>query len=321
MASHANQPGMFSATVARRRDVCDEHVEITLHVDSLWQAAPGQFVQVLCHDAAPTGPQPARTAPTSQEWLPASVAVTTAGAPLLRRPMSLGGLRQMPDGCEIDLLFRVVGHGTTWLASRRSGDAVDVMGPFGHGFTTPPQGCRALLVAGGIGLPPVRWLGERLSAAGVSCVCVVGSRDQACLPVTLDGEASQDGEPGLFVREFAGRNIPAIVTTDDGSCGMRGTAADGLTRLLAGTADVGSVRVFACGPYAMLRAIAAVCEQRRVSCEVAMEQMMACGMGTCQSCVVQVRDEGSPHGWRYRLCCSDGPVFDGSSIIWEQPGH
>jgi dihydroorotate dehydrogenase electron transfer subunit len=315
-----NQPGVFSASVARLRVVCDEHVEVSLRVVAFPQASPGQFVQVLCR-AAPAVGEKELTAQIPQGWSRPDAGASAPSAPLLRRPFSLGGLRRMSDGCEIDLLFRIVGQGTAWLAARQSGEMVDVMGPFGRGFSPPPPDSLAILVAGGIGWPPIHWLAETLRAAGVRCEGVCGARQRALLPVTLDGEPPADGRPGLFVRELSRHGIPVIVTTDDGSSGVHGTVADGLRRLLDGVRDADRVRVFACGPHAMLRAVAEACAGRRVSCEVAMEQMMACGMGTCQSCVVPVRDRGSPEGWRYRLCCSDGPVFDASSIIWEQPVH
>lgn len=318
MRSSVNQPGIFSSRVVRRRVVCEEHAEIALHVRGFPLATPGQFVQVLCR-SAPGDDEAVRRTRALEAWPRSDGSADVPLPPLLRRPFSLGGLRRFSDGCEIDLLFRIVGPGTAWLAGRRSGDLVEVMGPLGRGFAPPPADCRALLVAGGIGLPPIRWLGEILTAAGMPCACVCGSRTRAILPVTLDGEPPANGVPGPYVREFAQHGIDVVVTTDDGSCGVHGTVGDGLLHLLGPIADVGGVRVFACGPHGMLQAVAASCHQRGLSCQVAMERMMACGMGTCQSCVVPVHDEGAKQRWRYALCCAEGPVFDASKVIWRQP--
>ncbi len=318
MPCSANQPGIFSSRVVRRRVVCEEHVEITLRVDFFPPATPGQFVQVLCR-AAPGEHEAALRVHDSESWPPFGISTNASLAPLLRRPFSLGGLRRRSEGSEIDLLFRVIGPGTAWLAARHADDLVDIIGPLGRGFTLPPPGSMAVLVAGGIGLPPIRWLAEELNGARISCECACGSRARASLPVTLDGEPSTDGKPGLCVREFAQLGIRTVVATDDGSCGLRGSAVDGLLHLLRDVGGSEGAHVFACGPYPMLRAAAELCQDRRLPCEVAMEQMMACGMQTCQSCVVPVRDEGREQGWRYALCCGDGPVFDASTVIWQQP--
>ena len=76
------------------------------------------------------------------------------------------------------------------------------------------------------------------------------------------------------------------------------------------------VRVYACGPEPMLKAVAGLCEEWGIECEVAMERVMACGMGTCQSCVVRVRDSGAMQGRRFALCCTEGPVFSAQQVIW-----
>jgi dihydroorotate dehydrogenase electron transfer subunit len=235
---------------------------------------------------------------------------------MLRRPFSIAGFRRDADHCEIELLGRVAGPGTAWLAACHPGDAVDILGPLGRPFSHPPAGAEALLVAGGIGLPPIRWLGEELTRQGVACEAVYGAQARDLMPITLALEPPADGSLSLCVREFASLGIPAMVTTDDGSCGVQGPVTKGVQHYLLGRQAAAPLYVYACGPEAMLRAVALLCRDRGLPCEVAMERMMACGMGTCQSCVVRVVDETTETGWRYALCCTEGPVFNATKVLW-----
>jgi dihydroorotate dehydrogenase electron transfer subunit len=293
--------GSFLARVASVRVPCREHFELALALPAFPPAMPGQFLQVLCRtsssEAAPPG-QPGED------------------GPLLRRPFSIAGLRTGPGGVEIDLLGRIVGQATAWLAARRGGDAVDILGPLGTPFSAPPPGGRAMLVAGGIGLPPIRWLGETLAARGVRCEAIYGAQSRDLLAVRLAEEPRKTGEMTPCAAEFAARGIGTCITTDDGSCGLRGRVTEALRmHLQAGRGERPCV-VYACGPERMLEGVAAICGTAGVACQVAMERVMGCGLATCQSCVVPVKDAGQPEGWRYALCCSEGPVFDASRVKW-----
>lgn len=121
--------------------------------------------------------------------------------------------------------------------------------------------------------------------------------------------------------EFAQWNVPALVCTDDGTLGSRGRVPEIFTSYLTGhAAEAAGAVVYTCGPEPMLRLVARTCESLGIPCQVCLERVMACGMGTCQSCVVRVRDGADPEGWRYRLCCTDGPVFDSRAVIWQDEG-
>lgn len=289
--------GIFLSRVARRRSLCDEHFELTLSLDEFPPAVPGQFVQVLCH---PPVEQTARE----------------TSAAMLRRPFSIGGLRRDARGIEIDILGRVVGPGTTWLDVRSPGDVVSILGPLGRGFTLPARDETALLVAGGIGLPPIRWMAESLVNTGISCTAIVGAQRKSLLPVTIVEPPSTTGAATTCVEEFARMGVPTAVTTDDGSCGLRGRVTDAMEEFFRSSISRGSVRAYACGPEPMLRAVAQLCARHGAACELAMERVMGCGMGTCQSCVVPVNDSARTEGWRYALCCTEGPVFDSSRVRW-----
>lgn len=289
--------GVFLGTVERNRRLCAEHFELTLTLRRFPEAVPGQFVQVLCRDA--------------------SSACGDTDVPMLRRPFSIGGLRRGGASVEIDFLGRVVGPGTRWLNERRPGDTVDLLGPLGHGFMPPQSGESALLVAGGIGLPPIRWLAERLAARGVSCDAIFGAQSADLIPLEIVQTPLPSGEMTPCAGEFARCGVLAAITTDDGSLGLRGRVTDAMKRYLDRSASSSLLRVYACGPEPMLRAIARLCSERALPCELAMERVMACGMGTCQSCVVPVLDAARAEGWRYALCCAEGPVFAGAAIRWE----
>lgn len=288
--------GIFAGRVLSRRTLCDEHFELAISFDHFPDAAPGQFVQVLCR-----GPSPA--------------AGDVASA-MLRRPFSIGGMRRDSTTVEIDLLGRVVGPGTAWLDGRNPGDAISVLGPLGRPFMVPTPSHQALLVAGGIGLPPIRWQAEILRKNGVSCHAIFGARVRRFIPLSLSSAPTSDGEMTLCSEEFGRLGVPLAVTTDDGSIGLRGQVTHAMERFFSRVGQSTPLVVFACGPNPMLRAVGSMCTDRGVPCELAMERVMACGMGTCQSCVVPVMDPARKDGWRYALCCTEGPVFAADAVKW-----
>jgi dihydroorotate dehydrogenase electron transfer subunit len=319
------------------RPVCDEHFRLTLRVRGFPDAAPGQFVQIRCGglDANAAGGSSDEAVPRDEECFGVeSVPVYGRGRPFTRRPFSIAGLHRQGNVSEIDILYRVIGPGTAWMAALRAGQRVSIIGPLGRPFTLDDDAELRIVVGGGIGLPPVMWLGHLLSQAGRSAVGVCGARSRNLLPVTIgethvaDVTANTPGAPSggdgpegtatvgfLHIAEFGG--LPVVVSTDDGSCGLKGTVVDGLHAVLAASkAPRARTVVYACGPQQMLRAVADVAIREGVACQLCMERMMACGMGTCQSCVIRIRDESHPAGWRYRLCCTDGPVFDAAQVLW-----
>ena len=293
MIVSANQRGIFLSHVTQRKTLCREHFELVLRLDHFPDCAPGQFVQILCRDPADLRPS------------------TSA---MLRRPFSVGGLRRESNHVDINIIGRVIGPGTAWLDSRKEGDAVDILGPLGRPFTMPQRDAQSFLVAGGVGLPPIRWLCEKLREYGSSCEFFFGAQTSDLIPFELIEKPSTDGVPSSCAALFNHPGVRTAITTDDGSVGMRGRITDALVRRLDRSDTGPRLRVFACGPEPMLEAVAALCELRKVACEVALERVMGCGMATCQSCVVPVKD--SVNDWKYALCCRDGPVFDAGKVVW-----
>jgi len=299
MLGHSNAKGVFLARVLRNEPICRDHWQFVLALERFPPAMPGQFLQILCAD------------PAAQQG--------TGGA-FLRRPFSIGGLRRRGGGAEIVILHRAIGRGTQWLSHRAPGDAVSILGPLGQPFRILDDCPAALLVGGGIGLPPLIWLAESLRAAGKKTIAFCGARTADLMPLTRSGDVTVSGGESAFAfREFADVGVPVVAATDDGSLGAAGTIAEVFARYLIHQPETAcSAAVYTCGPEPMIRAVARRCERDGIPCQVCLERMMACGMGTCQSCVVRVRDDQADDGWRYRLCCTDGPVFDSQTVIWDE---
>jgi len=326
----------FDAVVVYNRLICREHYVLRLRIlGDFPPTQPGQFVQLGCR-------QPDRAMDLDVlcgrdiEWRPGEAPrfdqpEVRRPLALLRRPFSLAGRGDTEGvsgkGTWIDIIHRVVGVGTQWLAELRGGDAVDLIGPLGNAFELPRHKCMGLLVGGGVGLPPMFYLAQRLKQAGWDAVGFVGALTKNLLAVTWDDAVAPDTEglPKLSVAQFAQHGYPTVISTDDGSHGLRGRITDGLLRVFdhLPEASMRNAVVFTCGPEPMMHAVADLAEQRGVDCQVCLEQAMACGMGTCQSCVVRIEDHDAPHAmtddgrpWRYRLACTDGPVFAAQDVVW-----
>jgi len=310
--------GVFTAEVVDNVPLCREHFQLVLRCRNLPPSRPGQFIQLRCRerDESP--------GPRLIEWDPhRPLRITDADLrhrrPLLRRPFSLAGREDRDDGtARIEIIYRTVGIGTNWLAGIQAGGELSLMGPLGNGFRATDRP-RAALVGGGVGIPPLLYLAEVLRAADkeVFGFCGVGSKD--LLPLRLTGldRPRADGFPNACLQHFAGLEAQAAIATDDGSLGYPGLISEAFGRwLTSGQVDPAALAVYACGPEPMMRAVADVCLPRAIPCQLAMERHMACGVGTCQSCIVKVRDD-SDEGWRYKLCCTDGPVFEAGEILWD----
>jgi dihydroorotate dehydrogenase electron transfer subunit len=323
-ATYNPKRGVYTATVAANEPLCREHYLLRLGLDSFPPCRPGQFIQVQCGDS------PAVPAPREIEWSathpprPAGDEFTRA-EPFLRRPLSLGGRRDLAGGgAELEVIYRVVGTGTARLASLKPGQPVSVLGPLGNGFTVRADKPAAALIAGGVGIPPMIYLAQVLAASGKQVKAFCGVRSEHLLPLKVKGpsEVSPLGEPRLCASEFAAHGVATAIATDDGSLGWKGLVPHVFERWLAGgplavVADPSrNLVVYACGPERMMHAVGQLCLGRGIECQLALERHMACGMGTCQSCVMKVRAGADENAWAYKLVCTDGPVFDARDLVW-----
>ena len=291
---------------------------VTLRMRGFPVAQPGQFVHLIPGES---NSEDQNDAP--QEFGVGFAPSETGGQIDLtvRRAFSIAGLRRSGDHAEIDILYRVVGKCTRWMSGLSVGGRVNVLGPVGNLFTVSKGKKLALLVAGGVGLPPMIWWAKSLSQAGLETLAFVGaqSRDLLALELSTDDPPAVSGaDPKFSACEFTQHGVKVVLSTDDGSLGFAGYITDALAAYLdARSLEASEIAAYACGPELMMKAVADLCALRRIDCQLCMERSMACGMGTCQSCVVPIHDTDAPDGWCYKLCCTDGPIFDARQVIWE----
>ncbi|MDP6634377.1 MAG: dihydroorotate dehydrogenase electron transfer subunit [Phycisphaerae bacterium] len=303
--------------VLSNRQLCRGHYFLRLGGRKFPETKPGQFVQLQCRVP---GPQAGWTevAVSDGGWPELTGRELTQGEPILRRPLSLAGRRDTEFDVELDIIYSVVGKGTEWLATAREHAEISLLGPLGNVFAVSGDKPRAALVGGGVGIPPMIYLASAMQTAGKDAVAFCGARSADMLPVTLAPgvEAAADGRPSASISQFGQFGVDSVIATDDGSLGWKGFVSEPLAVWLDGLANpADDAVVYTCGPEPMMRAVAEICIERGVACQVSLERHMACGMGTCQSCVCKTRSEAE-EGWSYKLCCTDGPVFDASQIIW-----
>lgn len=219
-----------------------------------------------------------------------NIAVPGNAMSLLRVPLSYESAD--PEAGTVTIWYAVVGDGTRRLSQMGAGSTSDLLGPGGHGWTVP-EGCgRALLVAGGIGVPPVLCLARELASAGIAFDVCLGSATAGKL---------------VGVEDFKRLGAASLsICTDDGSEGHCGFCTDPASELLA---RGGYGYVATCGPEPMMAKVAAASADAGVPCEASLERMMSCGFGACATCAVETT--GGMKG-----ACMCGPVFDAKEVVW-----
>ena len=201
-----------------------------------------------------------------------------SGAFPLRRPVGVAAVDR--EKGNIAFIYRVVGKGTKALSALQKDDTVNVLGPLGHGFSLAFE--RPLIIGGGMGLSPLLYYAAALAGRG---------------DVLMGGRTAEELFWNTLFTGFA-RHI--FLTTDDGSLGVKGFTTDLLPTLLS-RYDYDGIVV--CGPEIMMRTVAKIAGEHHIPCEVSLEKRMACGLGACLSCSIDVRGGGR------RKVCKDGPVF------------
>lgn len=205
----------------------------------------------------------------------------------LRRPISISEI----DGERgtITIVFEVRGEGTAWLAAKKAGEELSILGPLGNGFF-PDKDKPAVFIGGGIGCPPM------LGAAqdyGANAEAILGFRSV---------------EQVILLEKFKQCCRSVSVTTNDGSYGKKGFVTDVLKDKLQENPDC---VVYACGPMPMLKGVAAMCRERNVQCFVSLEQRMGCGIGACLTCACKTHEKDGEH---MRHVCKNGPVFPAEEV-------
>lgn len=221
------------------------------------------------------------------------VRVNTLDYPLLRRPLSIHARTQDT----IDIFFQVSGLGTAILSQKTPRDSLDILGPFGEGFSLEVGHTdgEAALIGGGRGIAPLYFLAKELREKGVGATVFYGGKTQTDLPLK---------------DKFKENNIPVFCSTDNGSFGYRGF----VTELFETEANKKAFKfIYACGPEAMLKSTGQICRLMDIPAEFSLESIMGCGFGACWGCVTKIKTE---RGGEWQKTCKEGPVFSAENIIW-----
>ncbi len=234
----------------------------------------------------------------------------------MRRPISI--MRADPQRGWVDFLYKVVGQGTALLAQRKIGEAISLLGPIGQPFRPDPSRPRTLLLGGGVGMPPMVFLAEQLKQESTwQPLVMLGSE----VPFPFTQRPSQIMIPGI--PEGVIGTMPlledwGIATRLASLQGYPGCFDGYITELARCWLDAldaqqrSQVEIFACGPQPMLEAAAGLAKQYELPCQVSLEEFMACAVGACAGCVVEVQTAQGP---AMKRVCVDGPVFDAYSVF------
>jgi dihydroorotate dehydrogenase electron transfer subunit len=277
--------------LAHERFAGDQFV-LTLKAPKCARAAtPGSFVHLSCDEQVP-----------------------------MRRPLSI--MRAHPERGSIEVLYKIVGPGLGALAARRVGEAINALGPIGNGFVPHRERPRTLLVGGGVGIPPMVFLAERLredTSTPWKPLVLMGSE----IPFPFRARPSTILVPGMPEGVIACMplldewGIPSRLTSLAGYAGCHeGYVTDLAATWLASLdrAALSEVEMFACGPTPMLKAAAAVARKFGIACQVSLEEFMACAVGGCAGCAVKVMTANGP---AMKRVCVDGPVFEAKAVYPE----
>ncbi len=234
----------------------------------------------------------------------------------MRRPISI--MRCTAKHGWIELLYKRVGKGTGLLAQRTTGEKISLLGPIGNPFTPSPGRNKPLLIGGGVGMPPMVFLADSLRKDPQKQPFVILGSE---VPFPFQSIPSQIIIPGL-----ADGVIASMPLLDDWGIGCRLASLQGFPGVFQGYVTelaeqwisslnmqaLSEVEIFACGPHPMLEAVAQLAANHNIPCQVSLEEFMACGVGGCAGCVVEVQ---TPQGPAMKRVCVDGPVFDAQTVF------
>jgi dihydroorotate dehydrogenase electron transfer subunit len=212
------------------------------------------------------------------------------GGYTLRRPISICGIDR--EKGTIRIVFEIRGEGTSEIAKLNEGTLVDMLAPLGHGFTLNPDFKKVVLIAGGIGTPPMLPLAEYY---GERAVVISGFRSANAV---------------ILQDDFKKTGAETILCTDDGSMGIHGF----VTQPFAEISENEKIdAVYSCGPMPMLKNISKIAHDYNIFCEISLEERMACGIGACLGCACRTVKNDEEY---FAHVCKDGPVFNAEEVIW-----
>lgn len=302
--------GLFQAKVLSNQQIRQCYYRIILEFDPkgselFRNVMPGQFLELdlSCISLPEFSRIPEHLRDVSQRQV------------LLRRPFSFSDVIVTQDkkgtSVRAEILYCVLGPATVRMMSLKTGDTLNAIGPLGNGFSIPEGLSLAILIAGGMGSPPILHLAGYLKQHYPNCrsVCFVGAKTCEDFPFTVH----IDNLTGLVLQEFNAIGVPTFLATNDGSAGYRGFVTDKAQQWMDDNQiDADTTAIFACGPEPMLESAAFLADNCHLPCQVSMERMMACGIGLCQSCAVEIK--AGTGDTKYHLCCKDGPVFNAKNV-------
>ena len=267
----------------------DQFVTIVKAEKSSQTAKPGQFAFVEC-----------------------------GGDTLLRRPLSY--LRSSKEDGTVEFMYKTIGHGLESLSQLKKGDEIKIMGPIGNGFTIPSGKKSAILIGGGVGIPPVLFMGEEIKKinGGIDLVAFFGSE----IPFPFETCDSDLVMPGLdfsvnkTIDDMEKLGIPCRLSSQAGYEGCHLGYVTELAKSFIETLSDGEKTetiIYACGPESMLKAVAKLAKDDQLDCVLSLEEYMACAIGGCAGCTVKVLEDGHE---RMKRVCVDGPVFDAEQLYF-----
>jgi dihydroorotate dehydrogenase electron transfer subunit len=265
-----------------------EQYVLTLHAPRIAAAAePGSFAHLTCDEALP-----------------------------MRRPLSIMSADRHTG--RVEFLYKIVGEGLRLLARARPGERLSVMGPIGRPFTPDPERTRPLLVGGGVGIPPMVFLAERLAADERAAEPLVLMGSEIPFPFeTVAAKTTVPGLPDAATSTLSRIEAIGVACRLASGAGYEGCYRGFVTALardwIAAQSDGerSRIQVFACGPEPMLEAAARVAREFDLPCQLSLEEYMACAVGGCAGCAVRVQ---TPDGPAMKRVCVDGPVFEASAV-------
>jgi len=210
---------------------------------------------------------------------------------ILRRPFSICDA----EGERLTVVYKIVGSGTVELSGMKPGQSCDLLGPLGHPYSMPESGRIPLLVAGGYGAASTLLLAKRSPVKGVLLAGARGAQDL------------------ILLDEYRKLGFEVKVATNDGSVGTKGFVTALLDDAMKGK-SVQRFAIYGCGPEGMLLALGKKALAIGAHAELSLDHAMCCGVGACFACVVKIKSEDSPDGWRYARTCKEGPVFKAEDI-------
>mgnify|MGYP001317656922 CR=1 FL=1 len=237
--------------------IAQDTVEMILHNKYVSQVAqPGQFLHI------------------------------SVGYQTLRRPISIATVDQQHE--TVTIIFKILGGGTKQLATYQPGITLDALGPNGNGFDVNlDEGSTVLLIGGGVGVPPLHFLGQTLAKKNINIISVLGFQTEQSV---------------FYEKDFNQFSDQTYIVTNDGSYGKTGFVTDVLD-------DIEQFDYYyTCGPLPMLKAVTNQLKNKKGY--ISLEERMGCGVGACYACVIPTNEEGG-----YKKICQDGPVFRAQEVI------